>query len=585
MSPKPTPTIVPDADKTREQLLFELQELRAQMAILRENEIKSKGVAEALRKSEAHLARAQEISHLGSWESDLITDLQQWSDESYRIFGFLPGGVNPDMDLFLSLVHPDDKGRLLDMMKSVCRAGGFFKVDYRIVRPDGTIRYVHSEGEVARDESGRAVKMFGINQDITERRQAEETLANAKDQLASELDAMDRLHAISVQYVFNGDLTAVLDEIIDAAISITRADMGNIQIPDPESGWLKIVTHRGFEQPFLDYFDSVAEGHAACGTAMMRLERVVIEDVTQSPVFMGTPDLEVMLAAGARAVQSTPLLSRTGRLLGMLSTHYRTPHRPDERELKLIDLLTRQTADIIERTLAEKQLVDSKKQAELYLDLMGHDINNMHQIALGYLELARDMPAGDGQAVFLDKPMEVLQRSAQLISNVRKLQKLRDGVFQDRDVDVCRVVSDVQREYGAMPNKTITLNLNGLERCNVRANELLHDVFSNMVSNAVKHTGDRADILVGVDIVKYKGGRYCRVMIEDDGPGIPDDFKERIFNRALKSTDKAKGMGLGLYMVKSLVDSYNGRLWVEDRVLGDHTKGARFVVMLPVVEK
>ena len=74
-------------------------------------------------------------------------------------------------------------------------------------------------------------------------------------------------------------------------------------------------------------------------------------------------------------------------------------------------------------------------------------------------------------------------------------------------------------------------------------------------------------------------------MVEDDGPGIPDDFKSRIFNRMLKGTDKAKGMGLGLYLVKSLVDSYGGRVWVEDRVPGDHTKGARFVVMLPAAEQ
>ena len=73
-------------------------------------------------------------------------------------------------------------------------------------------------------------------------------------------------------------------------------------------------------------------------------------------------------------------------------------------------------------------------------------------------------------------------------------------------------------------------------------------------------------------------------MVEDDGPGIPDDFKGTIFNRMLKGTDKAKGMGLGLYLVKSLVESYGGRVWVEDRVQGDHTKGARFVVMLPAIE-
>ncbi len=426
--------------------------------------------------------------------------------------------------------------------------------------------------------------LLGISTDITERKRAEEALAGAKEQLASELAAMDRLHAISMQYILNGNLSIVLDNIIDAAIAITNADMGNIQILDRDSGQLKIVAQRGFERPFMHYFDSVAGGIGACGTAMILRERVVVEDVTRDPIFAGTPELDVILAAGVRAVQSTPLLSRNGRLLGMFSTHYRAPRRPDERELKLIDLLARQTADIIERTLAEKQLVDSKAQAELYLDLMGHDINNLHQIALGYLELARDMQPGE-QTEFLDKPIEVLQRSAQIISNVRKLQKLHEGVFRTQDVNVARMLSDVQREFGAVPNKQITVNANEHGLCIVKANELLHDVFANLVSNAIKHTGDQTNIAIDIDIVKDDGGRYCRVSVEDDGPGIPDDFKARIFNRTLKGTNKARGMGLGLYLVKSLVDSYGGRVWVEDRVEGDHAKGARFVVMLPAVEK
>ncbi len=216
---------------------------------------------------------------------------------------------------------------------------------------------------------------------------------------------------------------------------------------------------------------------------------------------------------------------------------------------------------------------------------MSHDINNMHQIALGYLELAQEMPASGGRNEYLDKPVEVLQRSARLIKNVRKLQKLQEGVFLTREVDVSTILADVQREFGAVPDKTVTLNLNGCKHCYIRANELLYDVFSNLVGNAVKHTGDRASIVIDLNVVEEDGRRHCRVMIEDDGPGIPDDFKGKVFNRMLKGSEKAKGMGLGLYLVKSLVESYNGRVWVEDRVPGDHTKGARFVVLLPAADK
>jgi signal transduction histidine kinase len=240
--------------------------------------------------------------------------------------------------------------------------------------------------------------------------------------------------------------------------------------------------------------------------------------------------------------------------------------------------------EIEQRKQIEDELVKAKAQAELYVDLMGHDINNMNMIVMSYLELAKEMmPADSAQKEFLDNPLNVLERSTQLISNVRKLQKLQNGVLQLESVDVCKVVADVQREFRATPRKAITVNMNGCERCLARANDLLRDVFVNLVGNAIKHTGERAEIIIDLDAVSENGGRYCRVMVEDNGPGIPDDFKAKIFNRLIKGTDNAKGMGLGLFLVKSLVENYHGRVWVEDRVPGDHTKGARFVVMLPAV--
>jgi signal transduction histidine kinase len=179
--------------------------------------------------------------------------------------------------------------------------------------------------------------------------------------------------------------------------------------------------------------------------------------------------------------------------------------------------------------------------------------------------------------------MAVLQRSARLIQNVKKLQKLRDGLVQIQEVDAGKVLQSVQQEFGSIPQKVVTLNLNGCDRCRVMANELLYDVFANLVSNAIKHTGDQANIAINVSKVTDNSRHYHRVSVEDNGPGIPDEFKGRIFNRMLKGTEKAKGMGLGLYLVKSLVDSYGGQVWVEDRVPGEHTKGAKFVVLLPAL--
>lgn len=184
--------------------------------------------------------------------------------------------------------------------------------------------------------------------DITEHKRIEEELARTREGLVANLAAMTSLQRIGVLFVGEGDMQAVLGDIVTAAIAISGADMGNIQLLDPGSGHLRIAAQHGFQQPFRDFWNGAEKGQGAYDKALVQGERVIVEDVTQSPIFAGKPALEVMLAAGARAVQSTPLLSRSGRLLGVFSTHFRKPHRPDERELRLLDLLAQQTADIIE---------------------------------------------------------------------------------------------------------------------------------------------------------------------------------------------------------------------------------------------
>lgn len=177
------------------------------------------------------------------------------------------------------------------------------------------------------------------------------------------LSDIARLHNISRRIVPPDRLQNFFDETLLTAITITDADMGNIQLLDPESGALKIIAQRGFDRAFCEFFDTVHRGQVACGTALQQGQRVIVEDVTQSPIFADTAVLEVMLLAGVRAVQSTPILSRSGNLLGMFSTHYRAPHDPGQSELQLLDLLVRQTADFIDHTQMEAILRSS--QAEL----------------------------------------------------------------------------------------------------------------------------------------------------------------------------------------------------------------------------
>jgi PAS domain S-box-containing protein len=245
--------------------------------------------------------------------------------------------------------------------------------------------------------------------------------------------------------------------------------------------------------------------------------------------------------------------------------------------------------DITLRKLSEEALADEKARAELYLDLMGHDINNMNQVAMGYLELAQDvfksnMPVKDADIDLISKSYDKLLDSSQLIKNVSKLQKARSGELKPHMVDACQTMMRMYARYSNMPGINVSFNIDLPHSCPVNADDLLYEVFENIVSNAIKHAGQKPIINIKFDTVLRDGGKYNLFIFEDNGQGVSDELKERIFNRMQRGDTKAKGSGLGLFLVKSLVDSYGGKVWIEDRVSGDHTQGARFVVMLPVID-
>ncbi len=134
---------------------------------------------EQLKRSEASLAEAQRIAHLGNWEWDLRTDDVRWSDETYRIYGFPPGGFAPTADTFWRLVHPEDLEAVRRALRGALEEGKPYDIEHRIVRPDGTERVVHRQGEVVRGGAGNPVRMVGTVLDVTERSRALEQAERA----------------------------------------------------------------------------------------------------------------------------------------------------------------------------------------------------------------------------------------------------------------------------------------------------------------------------------------------------------------------------------------------------------------------
>jgi transcriptional regulator with GAF, ATPase, and Fis domain len=215
--------------------------------------------------------------------------------------------------------------------------------------------------------------------------------------------ALLQLHEISGKLLGETDVRSLLNDILDAAISIMAADKGNIQLLDPVTGALRIHAYRGFSRRFLEFFNEVHEGKgASCGAAKQQARRMVVSDIQNSPIFSETPSLGVMLADGIRAVQSTPLFSRSGELFGMLNTHFGKPYHPTDRQFRFLDLLARQAADAIERAQRESALRQSEAWLAGQKEAFQAAINGAPlEVSLGVLvRTAVEYTGGEARAAF-----------------------------------------------------------------------------------------------------------------------------------------------------------------------------------------
>jgi signal transduction histidine kinase len=156
--------------------------------------------------------------------------------------------------------------------------------------------------------------------------------------------------------------------------------------------------------------------------------------------------------------------------------------------------------------------------------------------------------------------------SSRLIDNVRKLQRVKSGKIPQSLIELGPMLTQVVESYGDIPGSQVTIDYTPVDGCFVMANELLTDVFTNLVGNSIKHSDGHVTINIKLLKDTCKDGSACyRVLVEDNGPGVPDEMKEKIFNRLRRGATRAHGSGLGLYLVRALLDKYSGEVWVEDR--------------------
>jgi PAS domain S-box-containing protein len=488
----------------------------------------------------------------------------------------------------LDFFRPQDRALAVERTRAVMMGEKLPAREATLLRLDGREAAVEFHTAPLDLEGTRAV--LTVIRDITQRKQAEMRLAN-------DLSALTRMHALSARLLEAGGLQPLLQEIVDTAVAIAGAEHGTLQLIEGNS--LRIAAHCGHTQPFLDFFASAENRASACGTAMLNRERVVVPDVEASSLFAGTASLPVLREAGVRAIQSTPLISRAGVLLGVLTTQWGVPHSPDQHDLWRLDLLARQAADLIEYVRLNEQreqLLDSERAArseaehasrmkDEFIAVLSHELRNPLNAILGWayiLRRSRRAPQDVEQA------LDVIEKSGRtltdMITDLLDMSRITGGKLhldvQTLDlhavvtaaIDVVRVAADA---------KGINLEV----MCDAEIGQLrgdpnrLQQIICNLLTNAVKFTerGGR------VRVEASKGDSGIVIRVSDTGQGIEPEFLPHIFERFRQEdasmSRKHGGLGLGLSIVRSLVEMHGGTVSAES---GGKGQGATFTVTLPV---
>ena len=181
--------------------------------------------------------------------------------------------------------------------------------------------------------------------------------------LGPDAEIMLRLQQISTLLISQGTNGAIYEHVLDAAVDLMSADKATMQVFHPDRGELRLLVQRGFDPQVAARWEWIGyDFPTTCSMALVTGSRVIVPDFETCETMAGTADLDAFRRSDVRAAQSTPLMSRSGGLLGMVTTYWRKPHRLTDRELQPLDVLARQAADLIERNKAEAALRESREQ-------------------------------------------------------------------------------------------------------------------------------------------------------------------------------------------------------------------------------
>jgi PAS domain S-box-containing protein len=421
-----------------------------------------------------------------------------------------------------------------------------------IVRVDGTRRIIEEMAFPIRTEQGSRVG--STIRDIT-----------GQEEVRCELERKNHHLSVLHQIVGAAGSSAGFDEmleiILNQTIHLLGLDGGGIYLIRKRSGIAHPVCEYGLTDEFRRTMTPIPVREGAYRPVYVE-GRAVYEDQydTSHPGHGGS---------GFRSVARIPI-STGQEVVGAIHLGSdRHPSIPGE-DREILETIGRETGAIVQKGMMQQQIEDAYGRANLYLDILTHDIANAHTASLGYAELlAESLEGGDREMA--RRLMASIRHGVEILGNVSTIMRLQ----QEEEASLHAVPLDrvIESAIHHFPDADIAFEPSGLT---VRADGLLPEIFVNLIGNSLKHGGEgtRVRIFAGA------AGERVEIRVEDNGGGIPDEEKRDIFRRFQRGSSRASGKGLGLTIVRMLADRYAGEVDVEDRIAGAPEEGAAFVVRL-----
>ena len=507
-----------------------------------------KHAEEVLRESEAKLQKAQSIAHFGWWERDFTSNRVALSDEVCQIFGLQPLDLPEWHARWLSLIHPEDRPRAAEAAAAALLPDGpRYDVEYRVVRPDGAERIVHSQGDVTWDESGQPLRQFGVLQDITELRQAEKELRARGEALRRREAYLAEAQRLS----HTGTLA------FNAAGPVYWSDESyRIWAIDPLAG--------------LPAREAVLQ--RVHPDDRKRVDVETDEAVRQKRGFAF--EFRIVLPDGTvRHIEATgnPLFSEDGELAEMVATHVDvTERKRAEEEHERLRQLEADLAHVnrvsimgeLAASLAHEILhpiATARNNARAGMRFLEMSPPNLPEVKEALACIVRDADRAKG---IVDRMRDHIKKAParselfDLKSAIDEVVEMVQSAITKNKVLVRATLDELPPAHGdrvQLQQVVLNLILNAIEAMSSVEKE------SRELSIRTQQT-QRGEILVGV---------------QDSGPGIDPERLDQVF--APFYTTKNAGIGMGLSICRSIITAHGGRLWAE----ANQPQGAIFQFTLP----